>query len=213
VTIKNSIVRGGPQTKNGAMISNYTSGLPFTVLNSELVASHPSPYVNGILGSNFTARGVKIHDVIDGIHIIGDNVTVEDSWIYDNLHFLVDPNHKGTPSHDDTIQIQQGKNIRIANNHMTGPHNAIVQITQDRGVVSDITFTKNVVDNGFCSINIAQKTYGPIARFAITDNTFGRNTSHPNCAIVSPLTTTPLLTLANNTWADNGKAISITRGK
>ncbi len=36
-------------------------------------------------------------------------------------------------------------------------------------------FTGNTADNGACTINLAEKSYGPIAA-TITDNTFGTGT-------------------------------------
>jgi hypothetical protein len=211
VTIKNSIVRGKALSGNNAMISNYGNGYAFTVQNSELKASNPSVWINGILGSNFTVRDVKIHDVVDAIHITGSNVTVERSWLYDNLHYAKDPNHGNGPSHDDSIQVQAGNNIKIVDNVITGPHNAVMQITQDTGKVSNVTFEGNAVDNGFCSINVAEKSRGPIVGLKITNNRFGLNTGHPRCAVVAPSSTK--ITLDNNWFENNGPLVTVTRGR
>jgi len=210
VTIKNSIVRGKALTGNNAMISNYGNGYSFTVVNSELRASNPSPWINGILGSNFTVRNVKISNVVDPIHITGSNVTVERSWLYDNLHYSKDPNHRYGPSHDDSIQIQAGNNIKIIDNVMTGAHNAVVQITQDGGDVSNVLIDGNAVDNGYCSINVAEKSRGPIYGLTIKNNRFGLNTGHPKCAIVAPSTTK--ISLSNNWFENNGSLVTVTRG-
>ncbi|WP_150307651.1 right-handed parallel beta-helix repeat-containing protein [Planctomonas psychrotolerans] len=207
VVIKNSIVRGRVVDGNSALISNYRSGAKFTVINSELIADHRSPYINGIIGSNFTVRNSEISRVVDAVHITGSNVTIEKSWFHYHLHFLRDPNHRGTPSHDDSIQVQSGNNIRIAGNILTGPHNAVLQITQDTGAVSNVTFTGNRVDNGHCSLNISEGDRSSIQGLTVSNNTFGRNTGHPNCAIVAPDTTR--IAMSANTFRDNGQAIWI----
>ncbi|WP_150307652.1 right-handed parallel beta-helix repeat-containing protein [Planctomonas psychrotolerans] len=210
VTIMNTIVRGRPVEKNSALVSNFTTGYPFTVRDSELIATHPSPYINGVIGSNFTLRNVVISSVVDGVHITGDDVVVESSWIRDHLHFAVDPNHNGGPSHDDSIQIQAGANIRIADNVMTGPRAAVMQITQDRGPVSNVRFLRNEVDNGFCSVNVDENDYGPIRGLVVANNVFGRNTSHFNCAIIAPPSTT---VVSRGNFFTDGAPVTITRGR
>jgi hypothetical protein len=211
VTIMNSVVRGRAAEKNVSLVSNYKSGFPFTVIDSELVGAVPSPWINGVLGSNFELRNVLIHQVVDAVHITGDDVLVEDSRLEDNLHFSVDPNQGGGASHDDSVQVQAGDNIRIRNNVMSGPHNAVLQVTQDLGPVSNLSFTGNTVDDGFCTVNVSEKGRGPIVGMVIEDNRFGRNTSHPNCAIIAPPTTQ--IQLKGNVYRDDGTEVVVTRGR
>ena len=196
VTIKNTLVRGKALSSNNSMISNYGNNYNFTVINSELRASYPSPWINGILGSNFTVRNTEISNVVDAIHITGSNVTVEDSWLHDNLHYAKDPNHGYGPSHDDSIQIQAGNNIRIVGNVITDANNAAMQITQDTGKVSNVTFGSNTVTHGCCSGNVAEKGRGPILGLRITGNRFGLETGPPHCAVLAP--TTPTIWLVNS---------------
>ena len=210
VTIKNTLVRGKALSSNNSMISNYGNNYNFTVINSELRASYPSPWINGILGSNFTVRNTQISRVIDPIHITGSNVTVERNWLHANLHYDRDPNHGNGPSHDDSIQVQAGNNIKIINNVMTDAHNAVLQVTQDAGDVSNLLFEGNAVDHGFCSVNISQKDRGPIYGLTFKDNRFGLNTEHPDCAVISPSTTK--VSLVNNWFEDNGPLVTVTRG-
>ncbi|SFF37193.1 hypothetical protein SAMN04488035_2706, partial [Flavimobilis marinus] len=81
--------------------------------------------------------------------------------------------------------------------------------TQDRGSVSDLTFSKNWVDGGACSVNIAEKKYGPLSGLRFTDNIFGTNTRHAYCAILKPTTTT--IVESGNTFTD-GHAFKVSRG-
>lgn len=211
VVIKNSIIRG--------RILNYDKGLVMvardvgsvTIQDSELTPTTESAHVRGIIGANFTLTRVDIHRVIDQVLITGDNVTVQDSWFHDNTYYAQDPNYNNTPSHNDNIQISIGKNLRFLNNTMSGTKNAVMMITQDRGTVTDLVFSGNNVDGGACSINLAEKAYGPLRGLTIKDNVFGRNTRVSNCAIIAPGTTTPLLNLSNNSYTD-GVAVTVHRG-
>ena len=210
VTIKNSIVRGRTMNGPGALIENLGGYSGLKITDTELYPANPSPDVNGIYGYNFTATRVNIHGVIDAVHVTGSNVTVQQSWLHGNLHYTQDPNQGGTPSHDDSIQIQKGSNIKVIGNTISGSYGAAVQITQDTGSVSNVTFSNNQADGGKCTINIAQKAYGPIYGAVIHDNAFGRNTRIANCAIISP-TTTKIAT-ASNYYTPDFKIVSVSRG-
>ena len=189
VTIMNSIVRGRALNGPMALIGNLGGYSNLRIVDTELFPSTPSADVQGIYGYNFEATRLNIHGVVDGIHLTGGNVSISDSWVHDNLHYLRDPNHGGTPSHDDSIQIQAGSNIRIDGNRLTDAWNASVQVTQDRGDVSNLTITNNIADGGGCSINLAEKAYGPLRGVVISDNTFGRNTRVDDCAVIAPAST------------------------
>ncbi len=213
VTISNSIVRGAASGINSsvALIQN-TAGYPgLTIVDTEIaptvVSTSGAQY--GILGYNFTATRVHLHDLVDMVHITGDNVTVQNSVLRDNSHWENDPRVAGTPTHDDSIQIQRGRNIRILNNVISGAHNSGIQVTQDQGLVSDIVFAGNRADGGGCTFNVAEKGKGPIAGIVIRDNTFGRTTKVMNCAVIAPLTSTPQV--ERNFYTD-GAAVSVRRG-
>ncbi|AEE47164.1 right-handed parallel beta-helix repeat-containing protein [Cellulomonas fimi] len=189
VTIKNSIIRGAATSKQTALVTSASSTASVTVIDSELYNSAPGPWVDGVRGYNFKLVRVNLHDVIDMAHIYGDNVTIEASYLHDNLHYDVDPAQNNTPSHDDSIQIQKGNNIRIVGNSISGAYNTGIQFTQDQGLVSNVTVQKNFLDGGGCTVNLAEKGKGPFQGIAVKDNTFGRTTKHYNCAIISPVTT------------------------
>ena len=110
-------------------------------------------------------------DVIDPIKVIGDNVEVRDSWLHDNLHYEQDESRGGTPSHDDSIQIEAGKNISITGNRMEGADNAAIQITQNtsKTPLGNVRISDNYFNDGGCTVNIA-KTPASIGDFVVTDN-------------------------------------------
>ncbi len=214
VVISNSRIIGlasALQTSKGLVqVSGSVPTASVTVVDSELYAQVPSPNVNGVMGKNMTLTRVNIHDVIDSVHITGDNVTVTDSWLHNNLYYVADPSWGGQPSHNDSVQIQSGSGIALQHNTIQGANNAAIMVTQDTGPVS-MTVERNFIDNGACSINLAQKTYGPIQGTTIANNTFGGNTWWSKCGILSPPTTTPLLTLGGNVWL-NGTPVAVSRG-
>jgi len=213
VLITNSKIVGGSTMPawDRALIQISSDEDSVTVQDTEMYAATPSYRIRGVIGKNFTLTRVNMHDVIDQMVITGDNVTVQDSWLHSNLYYVEDPNYSNNPSHDDNAQISIGKNLKFLRNTMQGTHNASIMITQDRGHVSDVVVADNFIDNGACSINIAEKAYGPIERMTIRNNVFGGNTWVKKCGILSPPTTTAILTAATNTWLD-GTPVAISRG-
>jgi hypothetical protein len=207
VTIKNSIVRGRAYSSVTHLVSVSAKG--FRMVDSEVFADVPSPYVMGVVGSHFTLERVDIHTVIDQVTVIGDDVTITGSWLHGNLYYAQDPNHGGKESHDDNVQVQIGKNLTMTNNVLEGSRSGALMITQGRGKVSDVTFSKNWIDGGSCSVNISEYKSGPLAGLKFTDNVFGTNTRHAYCGIIKPVTTT--IAQSGNTFTD-GHTFAVKRG-
>lgn len=210
VTIKNSVIRGKKLTGVAPLINNLGGHAGLKISDTELFPSTASPYAMGIYGYNFTATRVNIHGVIDSIHLTGGNVSIDRSWLHDNLHYAKDPNHGGSPSHDDSIQIQKGSNISVTNSNISGAFNSGIQITQDTGRVSNFTFTGNYANGGGCTVNIAEKSYGPVLGVKIADNKFGRDTKVSNCAVIAKTTTK--IDLARNFYTPDGAAVVVRKG-
>jgi hypothetical protein len=210
VTIKNTIIRGKALSGVAPLINNLSGQSGLKIIDTELFPSTASPYAMGIYGYNFTATRVNIHGVIDAVHLTGGNVAIDRSWLHDNLHYTSDPNHGGKPSHDDSIQIQKGSNISVTNNTISGSHSAAIMITQDTGKVSNFTFTGNYANGGACTVNIAEKSYGPVQGVKIADNTFGRDTKHDSCAVIAKTTTK--IDLKNNFYVPDRAAVTVRKG-
>ncbi|MDO8106800.1 right-handed parallel beta-helix repeat-containing protein [Isoptericola sp. b441] len=190
VTVRDSVIRGRPVNSPTALVT-VQAGSGATIVDSTIVASTASPYLNGVQGAGFTLRRVEVANVIDQVHITGSDVRVVDSWLHGNAHFAQDPTRNGAPSHDDNVQIQVGARITITHNDLSGSHNAAIMLTQDAGRVSSLSISDNWLDDGTCVVNI--KDQGPAPQgVALTDNTFGRGAVYPNCGIKVPNTTYPL---------------------
>ncbi|MCU1432785.1 MAG: hypothetical protein JWP95_1890, partial [Actinotalea sp.] len=208
VTIKNSIVRGRPGlTSSMALIQSSSSGV--VIQDTEIAAAHPTFHIDGFVGNSATFTRVDIHGVVDSIKLTDGNVLVQDSWLHDNLYYASVPS--GGDTHNDNIQIQRGNNITVRNSVLSGTHNAAMMITQDTGDVSNVTFSGNRADGGACTINVAEKSHGPINGLRITNNTFGLGTGLSRCAILLPGTTAAISTVNGNVFTDGGPA-GVSRG-
>ena len=206
VVIKNSRILGRAVDNHVGLVSNVRSGLPFTIQDSEISGSVPSPYINGIFGSAFTAIRVDISGVIDPIRVIGGDVEIRDSWLHDNLHYEQDPLWNGTPSHSDSIQIEAGNDIAVIGNRMEGAHNAAIQITQNtsKAQLGAIRVAGNYLNDGGCTLNVA-RTPAPIGSFAVADNVFGPDRGFAQCGILAPDMNAPQQ--SGNTWEATGAAV------
>lgn len=196
VTIKNSRIRGRVATYNTALVSMNKGYRNLVIKDTEIAPDSPSPYLYGIMGWEFTLERVNIHHVVDSLHIYGNNVNVRSSYLHNNVHYQNDPNFGGGATHDDGIQILAGTNIQIVGSRVEGAYNAAVQITQDKGRTSNVSFVGNWFDGGGCSVNISEKGRGPVYGLVAADNTFGRNTRHYDCAMITP-DTSPIKATGN----------------
>jgi hypothetical protein len=208
VVIRNSLITGRKLDSSLGLIY-VNPGASVTVEDSELYAKDETPHVRGIIGSNFTLRRVNMHHVIDHMAITGDNVLVENSWLHDNLRYEHDPYYNGTPTHEDNAQIAVGSNIIFRGNTLEGTHNAAIQVTQDRGAVSNLTLEGNWISNGACSVNLAQNKWGPVKNVVVTNNVFTRTQIYDGCAIIADYPTVPEVKLSGNVWSDGTPVDSI----
>lgn len=180
------------------------------IQDTEIASAVRSPNINGIMGSNFTLERVNIHNVVDQVHIYGDgNVAIRDSWLHSNIHYENDPNWGGEPTHDDNVQIQSGSNISITGSRLEGSNSAAVMITQDQGSVSNVDIEDNTFAGGACSINIAEKEYGPVQSVSILGNVFEDDQRIDGCAVIRPETSP--IDISENTWTD-GSPVHPSRG-
>lgn len=208
VVIKRSIVSGRSISSSLGLVMVMPGG-SVTIEDSELYAKERSPHVRSVIGSNFTLTRVDMHSVVDQLMITGDNVLVQDSWLHDNVYYESDPTAGGGPTHDDNVQISQGTNIRLLRNKLEDTHNAAIMVTQDAGAVSGLQVIGNTIGDGACSVNLAEKSVGPIKNVTMRDNEFVPTQKFAKCAIVADPSTIPLLSLKNNTWT-SGSGVSVT---
>ena len=208
VTIRNSIIRGSdPGQENRSLISAYGDHVNLVVQDATLAGAVRSNNLDGLKGKNFTAVRLDISGVVDTVQILGDNSTVRDSWLHDNLH-LPDTRRSGGYTHDDSIQIEGGRNILVQHNSLNDAENAAVMITQNVAGTSDVDINANWISGGGCSINVDEKGRGPIQGLVISNNVFGTSQVQ-GCAVLVP-TSTPV-TLVGNVWAESGRLVAVTR--
>lgn len=203
VTIRNSRIAGRAGLKTGQPL--VYAGVPaaagLQIIDTEVAPSDKSWIVNGVFGAGFKVLRSDVHHVIDAIHIFGDDVTVRASWLHDPYHGP-DTGQTDGVTHDDSVQVQKGNNVALIGNTMTGAYNAALQITQDQGPVSNLSFKENVVSGGGCTLNIAEKSGGVIRGLTVADNSFGA--SRFNCPIILSPTVKSISVLTNNVWATGG---------
>jgi hypothetical protein len=210
VTVKNTIVRGRPGLSTAmALVQSSSPGV--TITDSTLVAAQATPYIDGFVGSNVVFTRVDIHGVVDSVKLTGGNIVIQDSWLHDNLYYNPVPWNANDDTHSDNLQIGIGSNVTVRNSVLTGTHNAALMITQDRGPVSNVTIQDSWLDNGTCTINLAEKAYGPIQGLRFVNNQFGTAQVKSYCAVIAKSTTSSISTFTNNVFTD-GTAFKITRG-
>ncbi|MEJ2608885.1 MAG: discoidin domain-containing protein [Candidatus Thiodiazotropha sp.] len=150
---------------------------------------------NAIHGSGYTLRRVDISGTIDGASVFkkfaDTNVVIEDSYIHDLYSAKYEYGRGCTPSHSDGIQIHYGSNTIIRHNTITPNNdeaNAAIMVDQAAAdpnlLTSYLSIENNWLDYGACTINVCDKGKTPIRHLSISDNYFGNNRKHPNCAMI-----------------------------
>ncbi len=211
VRITRSIVRGGVATGNLGLVTNTTpSATGFVISDSELVPEHPSVWLDALKGSNYTALRVNAHGTVDTAKIYGDNVRIEASWLHDTQYYASDPNQGGGPTHNDGVQVLGGSHIRILGNTITGASNTALMVTQDYSATTDLVFSRNYADNGWCSVNLNHKPRSGMGVITMAGNRFGGHDTRTNCAIIATGATT--LQATGNVWDATGLPVAVRNG-
>jgi len=208
VTIKRSIIRGG-STSSGRGVINSTSAKTknFLLVDSEIRPSHPSIYLDGINGGNFTLRRVEVDGGVDTVHVHGSNVRVESSWLHGTNFFSLGANGDGGPTHNDGVQIMSGANNQIVDSFIEGARNAAVMVTQDAGATTGLVIRDNWLNDGGCTVNIVPKKLASIGPIVLSGNRFGGSPRVANCAVARTASTN--LVASNNVKASNGQPATI----
>lgn len=241
VKIKNCRVRGGTDSGlTTALIKCLDDNCSNALIQDCLLQpDNPSEWINGIMGHDFTAQRNEILNCCDGIDVFWTtnptadiSVLIEQNYIHDQ--FFVRPAANGTRpegTHNDCIQVSAGTNIHVLGNNLqafiasgmgsasdTGRPNypslaymTGIIITPDVGAIASMTVDKNYLGGGSATVNISEKSYGPLQDFAVKNNTFDR-TSYLGKAILSPSTTTAVADFTGNVWSDDGTAVPVSKG-
>ena len=131
VAVKRCRVRGsGPGTNNTGLVDcNNANVRNALIQDCLLVPDHPSVWLDGVIGKEYTARRCNVYNTVDGFGAYNasnrsapTNVTIDSCYIHDLSYFSKDPNHGNGPTHNDAIQIQGGANIKILGNQHPDLH-------------------------------------------------------------------------------------------
>lgn len=193
VTIRNSIVRGGrAKGYTLGLITNY--GYPGLVIEDTYIEPEfRSVQFDGIKGNNFTARRVHIVGGVDNIKIhSGGNVTIQNSLLEKTDYYTSDPLQGGRPTHNDSIQILDGKNIVITNNTIRGAQNFAVLGGAQHGDIT-MRIVGNYLDGGHCTVKL-QVASNWSNTATVSNNTFGPNRKVQSC----PFTAYPAVKLTES---------------
>jgi hypothetical protein len=185
VVIQNSIVRGGSASKNSGLINSLWGNTGLVVRYVDLVPEHPSVYLDGIVGANYTLDHVDVRGTVDGAKALGPNVKIKYSYIHDLKSYSSDPNQGGGPTHNDGVQVLGGKYTAITYNTIRAAttQNSALQVTQSQGSASNLSFSNNWAGGGACTVNISAKPLGGMSGVVLSYNHF-YNDSRYNCAMI-----------------------------
>lgn len=197
VTIRNTRVRGTCEV----IVDNRATGL---VLDHVEIDGRGSPSTLGIGHDSFTARNVYVHGVGDGMRANG-NVLVTGSRITDLA--------SGGGSHNDGIQITQGRSIRIIGNVIENRHaqTSAIMIGADQGSIASVLVQGNTLSGGgYTLYGGAEPPAGnTISGIVLSGNRFSRK-YFPSSGAYGPLTATndARISVSGNVWADTGRPVS-----
>ena len=126
VTIRRCRIRGKqtqPEPDEWIALVNAASASCSDLLveDCEIAPTYPSAGANGIQGYRFTSRRNNIHDVVDGLGMMGtDPCRSEADYIHDLSFFSPDPNHSDNQTHNDCIQFHSGGNHVVVGSFLSG---------------------------------------------------------------------------------------------
>lgn len=195
VTIKRSLITG--DCFFSVLNDSGNTGLNLT--DVEIDGANLNEAGAGIGGRNYTCTRCDIHGTGDGLKL-GDNVTVQDSWIHDL--------YGANDSHNDGMQASDGSNIRVLHNTIVptyrGSTSAII-IKADFGPISDLVFDGNYVGGGAWTV-YAGDGYGSgipdASGVKVTNNSF-TTAYFAKGGAFGPITNTGSgVTVSGNVWAD-----------
>lgn len=206
VTISNSIVRGGVATFDQGLITNY--GYANLVIDRvDFINAHPSVWVDGIKGDNFTAKGVHVVGNVDSVKIQGDNVSIQNSLLENTTFYASDPNQGGGSTHNDNVQILNGQNIKIVGNTIRGATGFAILGSATHGN-TNLVLQNNWLDGGHCTVKLSLLN-GWSETATVTGNKFGPNRAVKSC----PFQAEPAvhLTASANVYEVGGATVPILR--
>ncbi len=131
------------------------------VEDTDLRRDTPSVMVDGILGNNYTIRRVHVTGGVDNVKVEGDNVRVEASLLDGLDHFDHDPSQNGGATHNDSVQILEGRNVVVTGTTALATDNFALLGGAEWGDIT-LTATGNYLDGGHCNARSRSGTATPV---------------------------------------------------
>jgi hypothetical protein len=206
VRITRSIVRGGTATYNRGMITNY-GYRNLVVSDTDFLPSNDTVWQDGMKGSDFTLRRVYINRNVDSVKVQGSNVLVQDSLLGNTHYWAHDPNQHGGPTHNDGIQIQTGRHVRIVGNYIRSATNFAVLGASDIGNTIGLRLERNWLDGGHCTVKLEEQ-HGHSLSVVANGNRFGPRRIVNKCAVVAVKGTA--LSQRSNMYTPGNERVSVT---
>ncbi|MFA7265137.1 MAG: hypothetical protein WC054_02395 [Candidatus Nanopelagicales bacterium] len=212
VKLVDSIARGGvaPATgSTGVIMATHANLSDYLIEGVTVAPNHPAKNLNGIYASRpGTIRRANISAAVDGIVIHGDKVWVDETWVHD-LTTYPTGHSDGGPTHNDCIQIEGGKGVRVTNSDLSGASNAAIMVTQNAGPVGDLIVMGTHLAGGSYAINFGSKG-DPKKNLLIAHNVFGFSKDGQRRAIIRNAAASPIIEYANT--YDDGTPITVKNG-
>lgn len=201
VVIRNSVVRA-----NGFwLVLNDEGARNLQIIDSELDGNGNTNNDAAVAGRNYTLTRVNIHGTVDGLKI-GDNVTVQDSYIHDLV--------MTSDSHNDGIQSLGSDNVKIVHNTILvakGSTSAIILSTGSAQSMKNILIDSNLMGGGAYTVyggyQVGTDVLSRVGNVVISNNHI-TTTIYPNGGAYGPFSSVnaPAVTLSGNVWHDGPKA-------
>ncbi|MFI2753383.1 DUF4082 domain-containing protein [Cellulomonas sp. P22] len=201
VTIRNSLIRADGHW----LVLNDEGATNLQIVDTELDGAGNTSGDAAVAGENYTLTRVDIHGTVDGLKL-GDDVTVQDSYIHDLV--------MTGSSHNDGMQSLGSDNVTIARNTVIVPAGSTSAIILSTG---SATSMKNILIEGNLLGGGAYTVYGGyqsgldvlsrVSGVVIADNRVTTVVS-PKGGVYGPLASVdkPAVTLRGNVWHDGPNA-------
>ena len=197
VTIKNTLVRAA--CAEGSIGPGYnTHPKNLLIQDVEVDGMGQTTTYSGVGGSNFTCRRCKIHGVGTGIRA-GDNVVVEDSYVYGNK--------VGGESHNTAMSIHGGRNILIRHNYLQCDDGSLdncssaLSLYSRDGTIDGVTVQENLFSGGGYCVYGGVFTNATATNVKFLNNGFLKN-QHPKCGDLGPVAAWDR-EVPGNVWSGN----------
>ncbi len=206
VTIKNSRIAA----QGFWLVLNDAGAKNLQIIDTEMDGRGNTSNDAAVAGRNYTLTRVNIHSTVDGLKL-GDNVTVQDSYIHDLV--------VSGDSHNDGMQSLGSNDVLIRHNTIIAPKastSAIILSTGSADSMRRITIDNNLLGGGAYTVyggyQVGVDILSRVSDITVSNNRI-TTAVNPQGGAYGPFTSVskPAVTMTGNVWHDGpnaGRAIS-----